>query len=244
MNIKIGTCGWGYLNCKRYFGENWKKGYESILQCYSKLFKTVEINSSFYHIPKIETAEKWRKQVDKFNRNFEFTVKASRIITHINKFSSNKSVEIFDIYRKLCGKLKAKIILLQCPASWKPSANNIKNFKDFLKKIKRSNIIIAWEPRGEWWQNLDLVKEVCKDFNLVHCVDPFRIKPMYFSNKEIGYFRLHGFGKTSMYSYDFSKKELDKLKNIVSKLGVKDSYVFFNNMTMYENALEFKKIIK
>lgn len=242
--IKVGCCGWGYLSCKEYFGNDWKKGYESILQCYAKLFEIVEINSSFYHIPKIETAEKWRKQVDKINKNFEFTVKASRIITHIDKFSSDESGRVFDIYRKLCGKLKARIILLQCPDSWKPSENNTKNFRLFLKKIKDNKIIIAWEPRGEWWNNLDLVKEICRDFNLIHCVDPFRVKPQYFSSKKVGYFRLHGFGKPTMYSYDFSDRELNELKGILNDLGVKDSYVFFNNMTMYENALGFGKIVK
>ncbi len=239
---KIGCCGWSFLNTKRYFGDRWKKRFDSVLQCYASMFDIVEVNSSFYHIPKLETAEKWREQVNKINNKFEFTLKASRIITHTDRFSSEKSIRIFDIYRKVAKRLDSKIILLQCPASWTPSETNIRNFKGFLKKVRYE--LIAWEPRGKWWDKLDLVKEICSEFNLIHCVDPLRIHPQYFSRKNIAYFRLHGFGKPSMYNYSFNREELYKIKKILISLKKKRNYVFFNNATMYEDALKFIRGIK
>jgi len=60
-----------------------------------------------------------------------------------------------------------------------------------------------------------------------------------------GYFRLHGFGKPSMYMYQYSRKELEELleKCISLSKSVDRIYVFFNNSFMYENAREFGSLV-
>jgi len=57
----------------------------------------------------------------------------------------------------------------------------------------------------------------------------------------MAYFRLHGFGKPTMYNYRFSSEELRKVKAAAQKF--KDAYVLFNNVYMYEQALEFLNLI-
>lgn len=239
MKVKIGCCGWDYLYAQYYFGDDWKKQFNSKLQAYAALFPTVEINSTFYRIPQLSTAQKWRAQVDK---KFEFTVKASRIITHTRKFSE-RAVWAFGQMKTICEVLKAKLLLLQTPANWGPSDNNISKMEQFFKKIKRGKLLITWEPRGAWLDEPKLIKTVCKRFDLVHCVDPLRDNPVYFGKAKIAYFRLHGFGTPIMYHYNFSQSDLKRLKGKIAALKVRESYVMFNNSFCYENALMFGKLL-
>ena len=239
--VHIGCCGYSYMSPAEFFGENWKEEFKSVLQAYAKLFDSVEINSSFYRIPKISTAIKWRNEANEINKNFEFTIKASQIITHIDKFSG-RSVWAFEQMKEVCKELNARILLLQSPESWKPSDENIERMRKFFNKIKRGKLILTWEPRGKWWDSPSLVEEVCKKFELVNCVDPFRNDAVYFGKEKIAYFRLHGFGLLSMYHYNFSEKELKQLKNKINELKVKEAYIMFNNSSCYQNALEFVKL--
>ena len=232
--IKIGCCGWSYFRAKEFFGTGWKNRFESVLQAYSKLLPSCEVNSTFYRIPKVSTAEKWRKSVDK---SFEFTVKASRLITHQIKFTK-ASASAFYMTANICRALNAKIMLLQSPASFKPTKENIERMKDFFSSIKRGKLILAWEPRGNWHKNPEQIKKVCKKFDLVECVDPFRNTPISSGKNSMVYFRLHGFGKPSMYNYRFSDDELKRLKKLVEDLD-KDTWIMFNNVYMYEDALRF-----
>jgi uncharacterized protein YecE (DUF72 family) len=240
--IKVGCCGWGYFRPKDFLGG---KEFKSVLQAYSSVYPAVEINSTFYHIPKIATGKKWRKEVDDVNKKFEFSVKCNQLVTHRICFTKD-SVKIFNIMKELCEKLDARILLLQSPAGFKPSEENIRRMEEFFESIKREKLVLTWEPRGDWHRHPKLIKQVCRKFNLIECVDPFRNEPLYFGRKRIAYFRLHGFGMISMYSYNFSKRELEELNEKVKKIEkkVKEIWVMFNNSMMYKNALEFMKILE
>ena len=78
---RIGTSGWSYPHWEGVFypphlpQNKW-------LSYYSQFFDTVEVNSSFYHLPRSTTFSKWR---DTTPPEFVFSVKASRYITHIKK---------------------------------------------------------------------------------------------------------------------------------------------------------------
>jgi len=237
--VHLGCCGWSYLNEKEFAGQI-KRKYTSKLQAYAQLFNTVEINSTFYRLPRLSTAQKWRQEADSVNPKFEFTVKAYQGITHLHRFGGI-SISLFDQLKEIGKALAASILLFQSPASFRPTEAALKAMKSFLQKIDRSGLICVWEPRGKWYDNPGLLAEVCEECGLVHCVDPFRNEPLVFGPSKTAYFRLHGFGKTSMYNYDFSEDELRRLASIVQSLqkSVRHIYVLFNNMTCYQNALEF-----
>ncbi|MEM5853523.1 MAG: DUF72 domain-containing protein [Candidatus Aenigmatarchaeota archaeon] len=242
--IKVGCCGWGFLRPRDFLGNRANK-FKSVLQAYSSLFPCVEVNSTFYKIPRLSTTEKWREQVDEINKKFEFSVKCNQLITHQLKFSK-ASVNLFDSMKEICKVLGAKILLFQSPASFKPSDENVRRMEEFFEKIEREKLILVWEPRGEWHKKPELIKKICKKFDLVECVDPFRNEPLYFGKEKIAYFRLHGFGLRSIYNYNFSKRELEQLKEKVLRLekSTEEIWVMFNNVMMYKNALEFLEIIK
>jgi uncharacterized protein YecE (DUF72 family) len=242
-SISIGCCGWGYFREKE-FSKSIKRKFRSKLQAYVQLFSSVEVNSTFYHIPKLSTAEKWRAEADEMNRQFEFSVKASKIITHIDRFGSRTSIDATSQMLDICAALRAKVLLLQSPESFRPTAENVNRLEKFLATIERGSLTIAWEPRGRWWDSKESIQRLCDHFKVVCCVDPFR-NLLLTASVRLGYFRLHGFGKPSMYMYRFSKKELKELvEKCTSLSGNLDKVdVFFNNAFMYENALEFQYLV-
>lgn len=79
--IYISTSDWAYRHWKDVF---YSKGipFLKYLDFYITKFKTVEINTSFYHLPKESTFEKWYQETP---RDFLFSVKASRYITHVKR---------------------------------------------------------------------------------------------------------------------------------------------------------------
>lgn len=133
--------------------------------------------------------------------------------------------------------LKAKYILFQCPASFKPTNKNLENMIWFFKKIKNPAYCFVWEPRGTDWTG-NIILEICRKCNLIHCVDPFSRQPV---TRNVAYFRLHGSPPgRKMYYYDYTEKDLNKLRDMCKSFN--EVYCFFNNMNMYQNALQLVNI--
>jgi len=244
--IRVGCCG---------FPGGMKKYYEK--------FTLVEVQTTFYKLPKAETAQKWRNDA---KEGFEFAVKAWQAITHPPtsptwkragiKISPEKmdrygflrpTDEVFEAWKRtkeICDALKADVCLIQCPASFSALEQNISNMKEFFSKIDRGKLTIAWEPRGESWID-EKVKSLCEELNLTHCVDPFAQESVSFS-KGIAYFRLHGKPPgNKMYYYKYTDENLrwlsEKLRNLEAQ-GLK-VYCLFNNVYMGEDAEKFIQLI-
>jgi len=230
--IKVGCCG---------FAKGKKK--------YAEEFKLVEIQQTFYEPPLIATAQKWRQEVPE---DFEFTLKAWQEITHLPSSPTYRKAgltipadkqadygffkptrEVFEAWQKtrdIAQVLGAKVVVFQCPAKFTATEENTYNMKYFFKNIDRGDFIFIWEPRGEWQE--EVILTLCRDLDLVHGVDPFEVKGVY---GKLKYFRLHG-GRG--YRHQYSDDELARL------LGFSNgqTYVLFNNITMYEDALRFKQL--
>ncbi len=235
MSIKVGCCGFSEAHHK-YFAN----------------FDLVEIQNTFYQPPRINTAIKWREAAPE---DFEFTLKAWQLIT--NKPTSPTYIrlrepipqkkksrygffkptrEVFnawEVTRKFAATLNAQVILFQCPANFRSTEENINNLKTFFSSIDRGSFNLAWEPRGAW--DPHLIKEICEELNLIHCVDPFRNESI---SESFKYYRLHGL---KGYRYKYTDEDLLKLKEICYQS--ENVYCLFNNVTMKEDALRFKILI-
>lgn len=246
--LNLGCCGWSYFKVNNFLekyknkSKNWKKVYDHKVQAFADFFDLVEVNSTFYNLPKLKTAKKWRRLVDKVNKNFEFSVKCPKIITHKDRFSGKGSRTMFKRTKKIVQALGSEVVLLQTPPSFGPSKENIENMESFFSDIERDGLSIAWEPRGEWQESKEKIKKVCKEFGLIHCSDPFKMLPV--SQKKISYLRLHGKppGK-EMYKYTYKKRDLEKLKKLLDKIKSKEKYVLWNNYSMYKDLKKFEKIV-
>lgn len=240
MRIIVGCCGWSYLRPKDFN----IKDYSHTLVAYARLFNMVEVNSTFYRIPRLATAQNWRDLVDREYKGFEFTVKCSQIITHKARFSE-ASFSAYEQTKEICKALKAELLLFQSPAGFKASDENINRMSRFFKKVKKEGLVFVWEPRGDWYDEPDKILNLCKEFNIIHCVDPFRNETVFFGKEGLTYFRLHGFGSPSMYNYQFSKEELNTLLKKCKDLENKTSviYVLFNNAACYEDGIKFREML-
>ncbi len=217
--IKVGCCGYPVSQTKYY-----------------ETFKLVELNSTFYKYPSIKTVEKWR---NKAPEDFEFTVKAHQDITHRYRLNLKQASEPFEKIKQICRVLKAKIILIQTPASF--SLKNLEKAEEFFRKVNRENFILVWETRGSSWESeeaLEKLRDVLSGLGITHVTDPFRLTPAFITS--LAYFRLHGLGER-MYYYQYTNEELRRLYEIVKRFeGAKrDVYVLFNNLSMFEDAKRF-----
>ncbi|MCW1301463.1 MAG: DUF72 domain-containing protein [Candidatus Nanoarchaeia archaeon] len=229
------------------------------LRKYSQLFRVVEINSTFYRLPKLETALKWRSQVPE---DFVFCLKAFQGITHpitsptwkrsgIKDYqklgekvgflrTSKEVLKFWEDTIQICRALRARVCLLQLPASFKESSENRKAVKAFFSKVKRDRVSIALELRG--WDE-DTFAALCKELDLIEVTDPFVRLPSYV--KKVAYFRLHGSynrGRIN-YNYRYSVGELRQLREKLNEVKADEIFVLFNNTYMRESAESFLKLI-
>ena len=182
--IYIGTSGWCYDSWDGRFYPESVRGPDR-LKFYSKEFNTVEINSSFYHLPKPETFKAWAAKTPE---NFRFTVKASRYITHIKRLKdcSDAIEKLVDSASNLGNKLA--LILFQMPANLKKEKER---FESFLK-ILPTKYLYVFEFRHESWFG-DEVYELLNRYGFGIVISSSPEFPFYeVVTGEICYIRLHG----------------------------------------------------
>jgi uncharacterized protein YecE (DUF72 family) len=233
--VKVGCCGFPGGR-KDYFSQ----------------FKLVEVQQTFYKMPRLETAQRWRQEAP---ADFEFTLKAWQLITHPPASPTYRKAGIrvpsgaeerygffrpsdevhqaWEATRRFAQALEAKVILFQCPPSFNETPENVVNMRRFFNSAKDAGYLLAWEPRGGWSQ--PTIKALCSELGLVHCVDPMEKESLYGKPQ---YFRLHG---GPQYRHRYTKEELEHLKD---RLGDRESYVLFNNLNMYQDALAFQGLMK
>ncbi|MBS3737319.1 MAG: DUF72 domain-containing protein [Candidatus Bipolaricaulota bacterium] len=246
-----GCCGWGYFKPNQFLEEagrlteeknDWKEIYDHKVQAFADFFDLVEVNKTFYDLPQVKTAEKWRRLAREVNEEFQFTVKASKLITHKDRFSGDDSVEKFDEVKDIARALESELILLQSPPSFSPDKENRRNLDRFFSTIDRGDFSFAWEPRGEWLENPETVRDVCRKHELIHCTDPFRMDPAL--ETPLSYLRLHGKPPgEEMYKYTFNQESLEKLKELINGIGSEDIYLLWNNYNMYRDLKKFESIV-
>jgi len=236
---------------------------------YAKLFDTIEVNSTFYRLPKEETARRW---VDETEGSIIFCMKAFQGITHpissptwkragkqrpkanIENYGYLKpTMENFDCWDsifKICNAMNARICVIQLSPSFDCNDKNLDNALTFLSSIRRDHLIIGIEFRHRSWftdSNSNKTAMLLDKANLIHVVDPFTFMPS--NHGELIYFRMHGdyISKNDRisynYNYEYSNEELERLKDMVESLNAKEVFVMFNNISMHNDALRFKSVL-
>ncbi len=244
--IKTGCCGFGL-----------KGG----AKAYYKSFEVVELQSTFYKLPRIETAQKWRREAP---QGFEFVVKAWQAITHPTSGPTwwragvipneqersqyghlrptAKNLDAWKRILEICKQLDCKVCVVQCPPSFVLDARNVANMRRFFGRIPRNGLNLAWEPRHRTWHdNLEVVRKLCNELQLVHVADILKREPQ--SAGQISYIRLHGLPAELSYKYSYTDADLKLLLQKVTRLDTEKTYVLFNNVTMAKDCLRFKELL-
>ena len=235
-------------------------GFAGSMGSYFKRFGAVEIQQTFYSLPRIGTASRWAMAAPE---GFVFTMKAWQGLTHdassptwkkakmppgsdLSRFGHFKPTdEVFaawDATRRFAKELGASFIVIQSPRSFGMSAQNEVNLESFFTSIERGGLTIGWEPRGTWSDDQARLRRIFSRLNVVHIVDPFWNTPL--SDLPLSYFRLHGRGRQLTYKSDYTDGDLCKL----AKLAVERSksgpiYAMFNVVEMRSIADRFLDLL-
>lgn len=201
---------------------------KSRLEYFAHLFNSVEINSSFYKLPKVSKVTKWPESVPD---NFRFTFKLSKTITHAKGLEfTQEDVELFMQTVAHIGNKKG-CLLAQFPPSLK--MEKFDKVKELLKDIAHANKDdwkVAIEFRNISWYN-EKVYELLEKYNVslvIHDV-PASATPVTDSNVNFKYLRFHGPGGRYRGSYtDEFLQEYAMHINSWIKKG-KTVYAYFNN---------------
>jgi uncharacterized protein YecE (DUF72 family) len=236
--VYVGTSGFSY--------SHWGKGVfypQDIPQSrwfeyYGQHFDTVELNVSFYRLPKKETFAGWRKRAGK---DFVFAVKGSRYITHVKKLKDcQEPVKRF--FKNAEGIKNGKdIVLWQLPPRLKANPKRLTEFLKLLPGEWRH----AFEFRDESWLDKEIDKILGKDNIAVVFQDHSQWPMTEKVTADFVYLRLHG--KKHLYSSCYTEKELKSWAKKIGgwqKRGI-DCYTYFNNDALgyaVENAQTLKKL--
>ncbi|MBI5117788.1 DUF72 domain-containing protein [Candidatus Poribacteria bacterium] len=154
MKIYVGTSGYAYKEWKGKFYPE-KISPKEMLRSYSERFDVVEINNTFYRMPKESVLVSWAEQVPD---DFVFALKSPQVITHVKRLK-DAGEETGYLFRTL-SVLDRKLgpVLFQFPKSFRADRAAL---KDFLDEI-HGNVSCAFEFRNPSWLDaaiLDLLRE-------------------------------------------------------------------------------------
>ena len=234
--VIVGCCGWCEAQ-PRYVAD----------------FSAIELQTTFYQPPAPVVARRWKALAPP---GFRFCMKAWQLITHTpssptyRRLRSPVSPAERDLYgsfrpteqvwlawertREIARILDAAVIVFQCPKSFLPEPENIRNLATFFREIDREDRVLAWEPRGDDWTP-GLVAKLCSEHNLIHVVDPFTSQAAHGDGL---YWRLHGKGG---YRYRYTDDDLAQLAAMLHRKArlPGPNYVMFNNIYSRQDALRF-----
>lgn len=203
-NILLGTSGWSY---KEWIGPFYSKSDKSLLRAYGKVFKTVEINSTFYRYPSKGTVMGWAKYSPE---GFVYSAKLPRLITHEKGLDLNKGIEedlnkFIELIEPLILSGKLGCILVQLPPKFdfKP-----KKLNDFFKLLP-THTRFAIEFRHPSWMREETWTLLEKYRVIYTIVDEPLLPPEIHITSDIAYFRWHGHGARPWYNYRYSIEELE-----------------------------------
>jgi uncharacterized protein YecE (DUF72 family) len=234
----IGTSGWYY---RHWVGPFYPQGLlkEQLLPYFAQSFNTVELNNTFYRLPKEATVGSWHKKAPP---DFVFAVKVSRFITHIKRLTNlGASLKLF-LKRVYLLKEKLGPILYQLPPSMKMDN---KRLAGFLKRLppKQRNVV---EFRHQSWLNKE-VFDLLRKFNTAHCIVSMPDFPTAIeTTADFIYIRMHGGSRLYRSNYPLAelKPWAARIKKFL-KSGL-DVYVYFNNDARgfaVKNALKLKELL-
>ncbi len=81
---RIGCSGWNYRDWRGIFYPE-RAPQRRWLEIYAETFRTVEVNNTFYRLPRQDAVAGWVRQTP---QDFTFAVKASRYLTHIKRLTN------------------------------------------------------------------------------------------------------------------------------------------------------------
>ncbi len=251
--LHVGTSGWSY---KEWVGPVYPRGLKDarMLECYTALFRTCEINTTFYNIPNEFVVRAWDKKTPP---DFTFAAKIHRSITHDAWLDFVKIGTGLNTFMNRMKPLDHKIhaYLLQLPPKFSRASDaDARNLERFLAFWERNwppeKLVVefrnlSWihdpgtgEPAGPATTMTGAKLEpstssLLSSHGTGFCtvIEPLLPPVIEATNPERVYIRFHGFGSNPWFNYNFSTEDLSAWATRIDQVRekVKDIHVYFNN---------------
>lgn len=217
-----------YIGCSGFYYKEWKSLFypeglaaKDWFKFYCRHFNTIEINSSFYRKPSLAGLRKWYAESPP---DFQFSMKAPRLITHLKKFQIEKEI-INEFYELLAEGLQEKLasVLFQLPPSFSYTPERLDLICSQLDNMWH-NVLEFRHP--SWWRQE--IFDRLQQQQLIFCGQsyPGDLPETAIINNDLVYYRFHG--KPVLYKSEYS---LEVLKHTLEEIDNKAdrAFIYFNN---------------
>src|SRR5256885_657232 len=143
MNLYVGTSGYSYKEWKgSFYPEDLPD--KQMLRYYGERFRSVEINNTFYRMPKASVLEAWSQEVP---GDFKFVLKAPQRITHMQRLKDTGDSMAFLL--KTAAVLNDRLgpLLFRLPPYLKKDVPRLREFLPLVPRERRC----GFEFRHESW---------------------------------------------------------------------------------------------
>ncbi|HWE40600.1 MAG TPA: DUF72 domain-containing protein [Isosphaeraceae bacterium] len=214
MGLYVGTSGYSYKEWKGTFYPGDLPA-RQMLGYYGERFRTVEINSTFYGMPKVSVLEGWAGAVP---ADFRFVLKAPQQITHVRKLDD--AGDLLPPLLEGAGALTEHMgpLLFQLPPASKKDVARLRGFLALLPPSLRA----AFEFRHPSWFD-DEVLGLLRDHRAALCVADAEgdLEVPFVATADWGYLRLR--------RPDYGDAELEAWVKRVQEQAWRDAFVFFKH---------------
>jgi uncharacterized protein YecE (DUF72 family) len=212
--LAAGASGYSFKEWKGSFYPQGMKP-EGMLAWYAGRLPTVEINNTFYQMPKPAVLENWARATPE---SFRFAIKASRRITHIARLKPETAADSVSYLYRTLAALGAKRgpVLFQLPPAMKKDLPRLAGFLQLLPPGHGA----AFEFRNESWFTDD-VFDALKAAGAVLCLSEREdnAPPPLVETAPWGYVRLR------LESY--SDEDLQRWADRLAATGWREIFVYF-----------------
>jgi len=214
MNLYVGTSGFSYKEWKgTFYPEDMPD--KQMLRFYGERFLSVEINNTFYRMPKASVLEAWAEEVP---ADFRFVLKAPQRITHMQRLKD--AGDSVSYLLNVAGALKERLgpLLFQLPPYLKKDLPRLREFLSLLPSDRPS----AFEFRHETWLDSE-VFELLREHRAVLCIAEAEegLEIPFVSTADWGYLRLR--------RPDYTDADLKTWAKRVQDQNWQNAFVFFKH---------------
>ena len=214
MKLVAGTSGYAFKEWKGTFYPADLKD-DAMLAHYASKFPTVEINNTFYRLPKEHVLQDWASHVPD---SFSFAIKASQRITHYGRLKP-EAASALDFLLKNTASLGDKLgpVLFQLPPNLKKDVPRLRAFLALLPADRK----FTFEFRHDSWFD-DETYDALRERDIPMCVieQPDFASPVV-ATASWGYVRLHRF--------DYDGPMLASWAEKIAGQAWSQAYVFFKH---------------
>ena len=213
MRLLAGASGYSFKEWKGDFYPADMKP-DGMLAYYSARLPTVEINNTFYRMPKTEMLENWARTTPPA---FRFAIKASRRITHFAHLKPESADSVAFLYRSLAALGdKRGPVLFQLPPVMK---KDLPRLRDFLQLLPPDHGA-AFEFRNDTWF-VDDVYSALKDARAALCLSERE------DNAPPPLVETAGWGYVRLRLENYAEADLEQWARRLGGTRWQDVYVYF-----------------